>query len=484
MKKPTVEKYLLPLLLLSAAIFYISVLDIFSTNGDPVDYWRAARRFFCGNGNIILHHRHVRFGIIVPVFFMQRIFSDHFLVYYATSLLVLMSEIWLVFLISRKLFDSHVAWFSSIIFLLFPMHYVHGYAYSTNLYPAPFSALYILASLYLICSYLDSRKTVLIIVSALLAFIAYETKVTNVYFYPAFAFILWKNKRDLVLFFGVLFLLFAVETVLYASFTDYTLGRAGLLMNTHLSQEKHVGIGSFLSLLNRFVDLKFPYLFILVPFLFSCALYIHAARARNTTIIFSFSVSFLVCLTFAVKSIDPVIPVERFNDRVFNTVLPFLVIFTVKTVRDALASMKIVVTDRIFRKIVIISQIALLVFSAVFAAVENRSHTLFRSFRYHALLNDALKSGTPVVALDRSAISKAFGVAQYILMDRCFILKTGRGKTTVSSNGRSAVVHYLDNGETREMLENIALDDPDVVVIDRTPFTAQKTKLGTLLEEE
>ena len=77
-----------------------------------------------------------------------------------------------------------------------------------------------------------NNKKFSIYISAILFFLSYGVKITNLYFLPGIIFYIFfrKSKSDLIKFIFILFLLFLIETVLFNILFSFDFGRLELLL--------------------------------------------------------------------------------------------------------------------------------------------------------------------------------------------------------------------------------------------------------------
>ena len=229
-----VDWWVIAALVVFVLCFRLLTIMMINTGVDERDYWQSARAMTQGLPYPELSHRTTRFGVILPVAGAQVLLGVHPNVYYVLPILNCMVQVGLAYAVGLRLRGRLTGFLAALGLALFPYMIRAG----SQVRPEIFSITYLLAAIYCLVNYLDSnnqRLRPLAWASAWL-FLAYMTKITNLYFVPGFLFaIIYYKRRPLhaILLSGILFGLFLVETGLYATLTSYKLGQLAIITQKH-----------------------------------------------------------------------------------------------------------------------------------------------------------------------------------------------------------------------------------------------------------
>ncbi len=318
-------KILMVLLFLTIAVRYLT-FRMFTTGGDSINYWFAAKTLYYGIPYVNLDHQTTRFGVIIPLLLSMKMFGTSPLVSALVPVLMTIFQIVLLYKIGVNIHSIKTGFFASLLFMFFPRVLASG----GQILPSTFSITYLLMSFYIILKLEGFKKYKIpaISFSAIFFFLAYESKVTNLYFLPGYflgILLITKNRRDLILFALFLLTMYIGETILYYTGPGNVLGRLGVIMGTHLAQERHVPI-SFWELFGRFTKLQlWPR--IQFYFYFAASFFIFFFRINiKTKIVTVTALIFYIATLFSVKSINPIIPAMPFNDVYLDFGVPFMML--------------------------------------------------------------------------------------------------------------------------------------------------------------
>jgi len=321
----TADRNLLFILIILTIFTRIVAIQIIETGGDAINYWFHAKKFLLGLPYGNLSHQTTRFGMIIPIYLVQKLFSAHPLVYYTAPLLFSIFQTTLLYKIGIMIHSRRAAFLSCLLIIIFPTLIRTG----TQILPGTFSPTYILLSIYLFLKYsrTENKKYLYLILSALSLFIAYETKITNLFFMPGIALAIWidsKKIKDVIIFGSILLSLFLIETFLYSHFAGFSLGRLEAIMNVHFQDTAHLVSMSFPDLFQRYTSLGIYYKIPFILFAVSSIILLKNNKIKEIKYSILIAGSFFFCITFAVKSINPIVPAEPFQQRYFCAALPIV----------------------------------------------------------------------------------------------------------------------------------------------------------------
>jgi hypothetical protein len=328
-------------LIVFAVFFRLATLMMIHTGVDERDYWYSAKCLAQGWPYPELTHRTVRFAVILPVAGAQLVLGESPNVYYVLPILNAALQAALAFAIGARLRGRAAGFLAAFGIVFFPYMIRAG----SQVRPEVFSITYVLAALWCFLAYLSraergDRATVPLLGAAAFLFVAYEANVTNLFFAPGLVALILARKRrfrEVLAFCGLLLALYLVETGLYAAFTEFKFGQLQVIAHSHLEGNEALkpltGVGELFS---RYAH---PYLqsYWQATFLAfaACAVYFFARRgegaARSLVVA---ALGYFFCITFAVKSLVPLVPAEPFINRYFCAVLGPVVLVVSAAIAD------------------------------------------------------------------------------------------------------------------------------------------------------
>lgn len=328
------DRILIGGLLVVTLIFHLLTQQLIDNGPDNVDYWYFAKLLGSGTSFGELFHRNVRWGIIIPLALFQKISGNSLLVYYFVPLFFSLFVTCGSWIAMKELTGSKKAFIATLALIFFPQMIRQG----SQLLLGLVSLAYILFSFYFLLKYCkeEKGKIFFVVVSALLFFASYLTKITNLWLLPGFFFLLYyrtKSLKKLFLYAGILLFFYFIEHVSYIVFAGEKLGRLGIIVQGHLDpvmnmQRLHEFSGTFFGLFRRLSLKHFPiyWLGVFVLWVSSQFFIIRKPKEFPVKELSVLTISFFVLLMFGIKSINPIIPFEPFRSRYWLLVLPFWLI--------------------------------------------------------------------------------------------------------------------------------------------------------------
>ncbi len=394
----TPEWKIILFLFLVTLIFRMLTLEVIEDSGDGVFYWQAAQKIKNGIPYGQLTHWNTRFGIIIPQLAVLHIFGSHPRMYYFLPFTFSCVQIILLYYIGSRLFTRKTAVTASLMLLLYP----EMARASSQLLPGIFSGTYILITLTLLYLFSSSKKNyIYIVLAAFTMFLAYETKVTNLFFLPGILLALLLITEDIKppLIYGmVLFGLFLGECFIYQHITGDFLARAHAITGRHLEGGGLESV-NFFFLFVRWILPGPLFILFFAASIYGSYLLLKKSLKQKAVIIILPMLSFIFFLTFTVKSIFPLVPATNFRIRYWNTALP-LIICTASYCMYYLKQKKnIQVNPRIIQAVLIIV-ISIYMF---FFRYNFTHHSLFRVSRVYTAVNNAIRNNTPLLFDQNSA---------------------------------------------------------------------------------
>ena len=116
----TPDTIILFLLIIFTILVRLLTLQMIGTGSDEVWNWFSAKKLFYGFPYNSWNHHTARFGIIIPVFLVQKVFGTHPVVYYIPTLIMSILLTFFLYKIGTKVHSRRAAFFSCIFLILFP----------------------------------------------------------------------------------------------------------------------------------------------------------------------------------------------------------------------------------------------------------------------------------------------------------------------------------------------------------------------------
>ena len=333
-------------LMASALLFTLLVriisLQNLDESGDSKYYMAHIKQLLSNIEPYHFNHWSARFAIIFPATIAYILTGGAAIGAYVVPVLFSLIVAYLIMKIAKLMNHIEFGFLAAILLAVYPSMIRSG----SQILPAIFSMVYLLAALYFILLFLFEKKNILfVIVSAVFVFLAYGTHIINLFFVPGILLaILLNMKRPwkiIFLFCGALFLLFIAETTIYYFFTESSfgkmdvvrtfhklyLGRIDVIHSSHLTENSTLKATTIFGLFSRFVR---PGPFFVFFFVISIWYAVKCVRKKDYAMLSLFlpACAFLVIMLFALKSIIPLVPALPFNARYFDVAVPFLILFS------------------------------------------------------------------------------------------------------------------------------------------------------------
>gem|GEM_PF-2482494 len=394
--------------------------------GDTIESWDMARRLLFNEEYYIIH-RTARFGTIIPIYITQVLFGTNPLVYYIAPAIASLIQTFFLFKIALLIRGKVFAFITTIVYLSFPQM-IREFSHPRV---SVFATMFFLISFYYALKfYTESTseekgknpRIADLLVSGLNIFFMYMAKEDSLYFLPAIMLIVYLSRKKFtdVILLGILpFSLFIAETLVYHFFTEFSYGRLSVITGEHFDSVPP--LPGWLSLFDRFRGKNLrPYfrypliLSIIAGLYFIVKRYDENGKIKPIFFVAVALIIYLVLLTFLVKSIHPVIPLNTFRTRYMNIVIPLMLIIIVYAVFELLAfyykkTAKITVPSFlsgnlkkiIFMFMLVYTFITVLVFFAVYKKEAYRGtsysfceiHPFPLLFSYNKIITDSYYSG-------------------------------------------------------------------------------------------
>ncbi len=473
--------------------------------GDAVESWAVSRNLFF-DADYFLIHRTARFGTIVPIFLTQGLFGTHPLVYYIAPAIASVIQTIFFFRIASLVSGQFFAFVCSLVFLSFPQM-IRDVSHPRV---SVFASMFFLISLYFALKfYMDSSKEDDknnidkpqirdLFISGINIFFMYMAKEDSLYFLPAIMLIVFMSRKrfsDLILFGIVPFSLFITETLLYHFLTNFKMGRLSIVTDkTHF--DTVAPLASWSSLFDRFKGehlrpyFRYPLLVSLFGGIYICIKKRMDERSRINPVFFIVISLFIYVflLTFLIKSIHPIIPVNTFRTRYLNIIIPPMILIIMYTIYEACSLLsetgfprnflkKIPAIISVYRKsflflfILMYTSITVIIFYAVYKkdTYKGRNETYYQMhpfklvYQYNNIINDQYNSGKAFIVQGEKSRNNRFDD----------VLKTidewiASGMTVKQACGKYGITteqYSLYKASTEEIISYEAADYPTQIFL-------------------
>lgn len=328
---------LLPGLLVFTAALLIRLYLTYSIgdSGDEFIKWYETKRVLYGLGWDRFDHHTVRWSLNSPVLLAQWLFGTKPAVYYFAPVFFGALASLFVFNIARSISGIWTGIAAVLLFTIAPSVSRAG----SQFLPAIFTCAYVLGSAYFILCYTRRRSqhSAYLVVAALFMFLAYGTKVPNLFFLPGIClFLYWRSRslKPILIFLLILLAFYIAETIGLALFTGEfkwtgRLYYLGFHMNRMLEEEH---IYHFSDIWKRWTILPAYWQVLLAS---ACASGIFAWTRKlddcssGIILIFFMLLSFSILTTFAITDADPLRFVQPLRPRYLTITLPLAVIVSI-----------------------------------------------------------------------------------------------------------------------------------------------------------
>ena len=317
---------LLALLGLALTVRWLTLPTI-DAGGDALLKWHQSKvALGLASGEWTWSHHTARLGIMGPILAVQAALGTGPVYYYVPPLAMFLLQIALVFRVGLRLRGRALGGAAAVFLIVFPQMQTSG----AQLLPGVFSGTYITAALLCLVWYRDApeRAPVALGLCAVALWLAYLTKLSNLFFLPgAFgAAWLWRRHgRDVGYLIATTVGLMLIEAGALSAVTGHTLGRFGMIQAAHAPM---AALDSPFELLERYANLPASWVAVLAAYGGAAAgVLVAALRGRASADVLAVVLvpgSFLLGLTLAVRSLDPLIPGQAYNARYLTAVAPLL----------------------------------------------------------------------------------------------------------------------------------------------------------------
>jgi hypothetical protein len=319
----------------------IQTLEPVNTGGDAATKWQFVREWFFKHdfAHAEWNHHMTRFGVLVPAYLSQVLLGHGIRAYYAAPLAACVIQVVFVYACGKRLSGRLAGVLGALLLIYTSLMATAG----SQLLPDLFTGSYGIVMTYLYLRYADAQgkaRSAWLVGSALCAFVGYLAKETMVFFYPGMALAIWLAAREhggpfkaklkpLLVFFGLLLVGLALETLAYRVFTSYH-SRASIVVASHIGNGDESGRAdtTFWKLFDRYLHIDKGWVLAFYVFLPCWLGLLGFAKNYRVRGLLSVVASFFFLLTFLVRSLNPMLLWQRFMSRYLDPTAPFVQLVT------------------------------------------------------------------------------------------------------------------------------------------------------------
>lgn len=302
------------------------------TGPDPNQKWGFVRQMLAGGfpSAAEFNHHHARWGVHVALLIVQTLFGSHAACIAIAPISFAIIQSLLLYHIGKRLNGPVAGILAAVFTNLLPSS---GSMLST-VQTLAFERVYLLLTFYALMRSADVRHSRWLALSCFSAFFAYLAKETTVFALPGIAYYAWISRqrfRDAVILAGSFVALFLTETLIYRIVFGFSQGRATIIRRHHMGVPKLSVPMKFWQLFERYTRLEpvLDFLFYAALVASLCVPFWYRYKRREPvpsllkgTLAATWAFYFLT--TFALKSIDPLLPAQPPLARYLLPGVPFL----------------------------------------------------------------------------------------------------------------------------------------------------------------
>jgi len=382
-------------------------------SGDASGKWWFTRKAMHGHmvhadGGGFWSHHMTRAGVNIPGGLLQLVFGPTGPGYYVPGLLASLLLVAYVFKLGSRWAGPLAGLIAACWISFFPAMDHAGSQYMPDIFSAAYmaAAAFYLSELCLLRNDLGKRHIVLLSLSLLGAYLSKEP---NTFYFPGIFAAVWflspkpYRIQRLSWLAGLLLCGYFIETAWYALNTKYYLGRIQIVGGSYGDTGRLKRV-TFLGLFDRFTELPTAWKFAFYSFFLTTPL-ARWVKHRGIWAVLLANYSFLFCITFYVKSIDPLVQGTLYHPRYLLVALPLamtvVVALAVRLLRAGAArvdALRPLIARSTHTRRWAAALIALLLTLVVSRRNAQAETYLERTRAWETLLNEAYAKGTPIVA--------------------------------------------------------------------------------------
>ena len=281
-----------------------------------------------------IDHHSSRWALILPTALAIKISGKNLITYFGLVLLLYSLVFTMLLSFAQKDINPKLLGVFAVLLFYEPMFF----RASTQLQPFVFGLFYLLTALWAMVRYIERRQLLYILLSAVMAFLAYGTKESYLFFVAGLVWLLfWKtNIRATIIYCITLLILFGLETWIFNALSgNLRFGRIEFLMGGK-HQSKMPGRETY-GLLGYFThrwELLTAYNKLVTSFAAGFLIFLVWSKRLEslhplTLGIILMGISYAVLLTLLPMSLNPLIPLQPQKVKYLTPLMPFIMFIVV-----------------------------------------------------------------------------------------------------------------------------------------------------------
>lgn len=317
------EIYIIAALFLFTILIRIVSLEYIEIGGDSINVWNNVVSLVKTGNLVEWTHQTMRWGITMPLYLILKLFGTETPNYYILPVVYSVISTVLVYYVAKHIGGRVFAVFTAVLLVLYPPMTTMG----SQLWPGLYEMTYLLGCVLAVLTWRDKNSWYLLAIAGVLAGCAWGSRLTCIYYALGILSLLVFDKKKFqpVLIFSTFFLLVVgMEWFYFYCDTGNTLGRFGVMTQTHVTRgELLVSFSEYL--LNCLKLVKFRGLLpVVIVSLFIAVWLLRKGRSLEKCI----SILFLGGLFFNVYMISSLSPLKLaapVGSRYFTAAVPYMI---------------------------------------------------------------------------------------------------------------------------------------------------------------
>ncbi len=322
--------------------------------GDALSKWHFLRQLDNGFdfGTASLNHNHARWGVNWFPYLVQRVLGTHPLNYYVAPVTFSVGAACLAYPIGKRLGGRVAGVLAAVMLIEFDAMVRAG----SQLLPGVFSTVYALGMVFCHLKYAEARgraRWTWLVAGSIVAFLAYLTKINNLYFVPGILLAMWlahRRVRALGVYCLLLLVLFGGETLFYQLATTAN-HRVDIIVTKHATfRVSKREVDSLWDLFDRYGEhLGVSGGLVFYCFLPSALGALAWFRSRAVWAVLLPTCSYLLLVTFLLRAWEPLTMWLSFHERYLTACFSLALIINAAFVVHVLRSLweQLVKSDRV-----------------------------------------------------------------------------------------------------------------------------------------
>ncbi|MBI9112716.1 hypothetical protein [Maridesulfovibrio ferrireducens] len=322
--------YAVSIALLAVAVRVIS-LEYIEIGGDSLSVWENVVNLVNSGNYIEWTHHTVRWAINMPLTLVLKMFGTTQANYYILPIFYSAISAILAFYTGTVLKDRRFGLLSALLLILYPKMTTMG----SQLWPGLYEMTYLLGCVLALLCWRKYGGWYLLALAGMLAGCAWGSRVTSIYYGPGILALLYLGKRrvkPILIFTAFFFFVLGLEWFYFYNATGNSLGRLGVITQTHVTQDLLlVSVSQYL--LNFLKLVKFRGLLLVVLAGLAAAVWLLKRGDENEKCIAVLFLGGLFFHVFMICNLNPLKLATPVGSRYFTAGTPYMIMVVLLGIR-------------------------------------------------------------------------------------------------------------------------------------------------------